>query len=62
LDETSGANKLIALEDTEWYLCNKALQDEPVTLLYRGSPSFRPATKSRSEIVVFKAPKVAGQF
>ena len=35
LDETSDANKLIALEDTEWYLPQQDLSRRTVTLLYR---------------------------
>jgi hypothetical protein len=53
LDETSGANKLIALKDTQWYLSQnlfKTNRDAAVSKL----PTFHPGLKSRGAIVVFK--------
>jgi hypothetical protein len=35
LDETSGANKLIALKDTAWYLAKQRSSRRTVTLLFR---------------------------
>jgi hypothetical protein len=54
LDDTNGANKLIAFKDTEWYLLQQGFSRRTVTLLYQGLPSFHPALKSRGETVVFK--------
>jgi hypothetical protein len=65
LDETGGANKLIALKDTEWYLLQQSSSRRTATLLYQG---FLHSTglKSRGEIVVFfravKAPEVVRHF
>jgi len=60
LDETNGANKLIALKDTEWYLSQWGSSRRTATLLYLGCPlsirhsrvamglpSFHPALQSR---------------
>jgi hypothetical protein len=53
LDEASGANKLIALKDTQWYLSQQSSSRRTATLLYHGC-LHSTGLKSRGEIVVFK--------
>jgi hypothetical protein len=65
LGETSGANKFIALKDTEGYLSQQCSSRRTMTLLYQGClhsiRHSRVAVRSWFLRTV-KAPEVAGQF
>jgi hypothetical protein len=65
LDATSGANKLIALKDTEWYLSQQSSSRRTVTLLYQGclhSIRHSGVAVRSSFLKTVKAPEVVGQF